>query len=34
MRLKRFQNNEIRVDKYSQRIDRRKKNFRSPLNVG
>ena len=33
MRLKRFQNNEMRVDKYSQRIDR-KKTFRSPLNVG
>ena len=31
---KKIQNNEMRVDKYSQRIDRRKKTFRSPLNIG
>ena len=34
MRLKKIQNNEIRVDKYNQRIDRRKKPLRSPLNIG
>ena len=34
MRLKKIQNNEMRVDKYNQRIDRRKKTLRSPLNVG
>ena len=34
MRLKNIQNNEMRVDKYNQRIDRRKKTLRSPLNVG
>ena len=27
MRLKKIQNNEMRVDKYNQRIDRRKKNL-------
>ena len=34
MRLKKIQINEMRVDKYNQRIDRRKKTLRSPLNVG
>ena len=34
MRLKKIQNNEMRVDKYNQRIDRRKKTLRSPLNIG
>ena len=34
MRLKKIQNNEMRVDKYNQRIDRRKKTLRSPLNNG
>ena len=35
MRLKKKnQNNEMRVDKYNQRIDRRKKTLRSPLNIG
>ena len=34
MRLKNIQNNEMRVDKYNQRIDRRKKTLRSPLNNG
>ena len=33
MRLKKIQNNEMRVDKYNQRIDRRKK-VKSPLNNG
>ena len=34
MRLKNIQNNEMRFDKYNQRIDRRKKTLRSPLNIG
>ena len=34
MRLKKIQINEMRVDKYNQRIDRRKKTLRSPLNNG
>ena len=34
MRLKKIQINEMRVDKYNQRIDRRKKTLRSPLNIG
>ena len=34
MRLKKIQNNEMRVDKYNQRIDRRKVTLRSPLNIG
>ena len=34
MRLKKIQNNEMRVDKYNQRIDRRKKNLWSLLNIG
>ena len=33
-RLKKNQNNEMRIDKYNQRIDRRKKILRSPLNIG
>ena len=33
MRLKKIQNNEMRVDKYNQRIDRRKKNLWSLLNI-
>ena len=33
MRLKKIQNNEMRVDKYNQRFDRRKKTLRSPLNI-
>ena len=34
MRLKQIQNNEMRFDKHNQRIDRRKKTLRSPLNIG
>ena len=34
MRLKQIQNNEMRYDKHNQRIDRRKKTLRSPLNIG
>ena len=34
IRLKKNQNNEMRIDKYNQRIDRRKKILRSPLNIG
>ena len=33
MRLKKIQNNEMRVDKCNQRIDRRKKTLRSLLNI-
>ena len=34
IRLKKNQNNEMRIDKYNQRIDGRKKILRSPLNIG
>ena len=34
MRLRKIQNNEFRVDKYNQRIDRRKETFRILLNIG
>ena len=34
IRLKKNQNNEMRIDKYNQRIDRRKKILKSPLNIG
>ena len=33
MRLKKNQNNKMRVDKYNQKIDRRKKTLKSPLNI-
>ena len=34
MRLKKIQNNEFRVDKYNQRIERRKETLRILLNIG
>ena len=34
MGLKKIQNHEMRVDKYNQAIDRRKKTLRSLLNIG
>ena len=34
MRLKKIQNNKMRVDKYNQKFDRRKNTLRSPLNIG
>ena len=33
VRLRKIQNNQIRNDKYSQKIDRRKRTLRSPLNL-
>ena len=32
-RLRKIQNNQIRNDKYNQKIDRRKRRLRSPLNL-
>ena len=34
MRLKKIQNNKMRVDKYNRKIDRRKKNLSRPLKIG
>ena len=33
VRLGKIENNQIRNDKYNQRIDKRKKTLRSPLNL-
>ena len=33
MRIRKIENNQIRNDKYDQKIDRRKKKLRSPLNL-
>ena len=33
VRLRKIQNNQIRNDKYNQKIDRRKRTLRSPLNL-
>ena len=34
MRIKKIENNQMRNAKYDQKIDRRKKTLRSPLNLG
>ena len=33
MRIKKIENNQMRNDKYDQKIDRRKRTLRSPLNL-
>ena len=33
MRLKKIENNQMRNDKYNQKLDRRKRKLRSPLNL-
>ena len=34
MRIRKIENNQMRNDKYDQKIDRRKRTLRSPLNLG
>ena len=33
MRIKKIENNQMRNNKYNQKIDRRKRTLRSPLNL-